>query len=141
MGKCDERGQIGYHAVMKLNEYAHRVGVNYKIAWRWWRTGTPDAYQTASGTVIVREPAETTARVPAHHHVVIYACVSAAEHRSNLESQAERLVAYCAAKGYHVHQVVQEIGSSVNDSRPRFLTLLADPMVETLDGSSGDGGR
>jgi putative resolvase len=117
---------------MKLSEYARRVGVNYKTAWRWWHAGTLDAYQTASGTVIVREPAEMTSRLPAHQHVAIYARVSAAENRPNLESQAERLVAYCAAKGYQVHQVVKEIGSGVNDSRPKFLKLLADPTVETL---------
>ncbi len=117
---------------MKLSEYARRVGVNYKTAWRWWHAGTLDAYQTASGTVIVREPAVTTSRLPAHQHVAIYARVSAAENRANLESQAERLVAYCAAKGYQVHQVVKEIGSGVNDSRPKVLKVLADPAVETL---------
>lgn len=87
---------------MKLSEYARRVGVNHKTAWRRWHAGTLDAYQTASGTVIVREPAETTSRLPAHQHVANYARVSAAENRPNLESQAERLVAYCAAKGYQV---------------------------------------
>src|SRR5262249_61586445 len=50
----------------------------------------------------------------------------------NLESQAERLVAYCAAKGYQVHQVVKEIGSGVNESRPRFLKLLADPAITVI---------
>ena len=117
---------------MKLSEYARRVGVNYKTAWRWWHAGTLDAYQTASGTVIVREPAEMTSRLPAYQHVAIYARVSEAEDRPNLESQAARLVAYCAAKGYQVHQVVKEIGSGVNDSRPKFLKLLSDPTVEKL---------
>jgi hypothetical protein len=27
-----------------------------------------------------------------------------------LQSQAERLITYCAAKGYQAHQVVKEIG-------------------------------
>ena len=95
---------------MKLSEYARRVGVNYKTAWRWWRAGKLDAYQAASGTVIVREPAETATPSAANHHVAIYVRVSAAENRPNLESQAERLITYCAAKGYQVHQVVQEFG-------------------------------
>jgi hypothetical protein len=30
-----KRGQIGYHAIMKLSAYARRVGVTYKTAWRW----------------------------------------------------------------------------------------------------------
>jgi predicted site-specific integrase-resolvase len=112
---------------MKLSEYARQVGVNYKTAWRWWRAGKLDAYQAASGTVIVREPATDT--VPARPRVAVYARVSAAENRPNLESQAERLVSYCAAKGYQVHQVVKEIGSGVNDSRPTFLKLLADSTI------------
>ena len=56
-------------------------------------------------------------------HVAIYARVSAAENRPNLESQAERLVAYCMAQGYQVVQVVKEIGSGVNDSRPKVLEV------------------
>lgn len=117
---------------MKLSEYARRVGVNYKTAWRWWRAGKLDAYQAASGTVIVREPAETATPSAANHHVAIYVRVSAAENRPNLESQAERLITYCAAKGYQVHQVVKEIGSGVNDSRPKFLKVLADPTIKVV---------
>jgi putative resolvase len=117
---------------MKLSEYARRAGVSYKTAWRWWHAGQLDAYQAASGTIIVREAANTARQPPDDQRVAVYARVSAAENRPNLESQAERLVAYCAAKGYQVHQVVQEIGSSVNDSRPKFLKLLADPTVTVI---------
>lgn len=117
---------------MKLSEYARRAGVSYKTAWRWWHAGQLDAYQAASGTIIVREAANTARQPPDDQRVAVYARVSAAENRPNLESQAERLVAYCAAKGYQVHQVVQEIGSGVNDSRPKFLKLLADPTVTVI---------
>jgi len=92
----DKRGHIGYHTVMKLSEYARRVGGNYKTAWRWWRAGNRDACQAASGTVIVREPAETATRSPANHPAAIDARVVAAENRPNLESQAERLIASAA---------------------------------------------
>jgi predicted site-specific integrase-resolvase len=95
--KTDKCGQIGYHADMKLSEYARGVGVNYKTAWRWWRAGKLDAYQAASGTVMVREPNHDAA--PGNRRVAVYARVSAAEHRPNPETQAERLVGYCAAKG------------------------------------------
>jgi putative resolvase len=117
---------------MKLSEYARRAGVSYKTAWRWWRAGQLDAYQAASGTVIVRDVAQTASRPPGGQRVAVYARVSATENRPKLESQAERLMAYCAAKGYQVHQVVREIGSGVNDSRPKFLKLLADPLVTLI---------
>ena len=54
--------------------------------------------------------------------VAIHARVSSSEKKSNLESQAERLIAYCTAKGYQVAKVIKEIGSGVNDSRPKFLS-------------------
>ena len=58
--------------------------------------------------------------------VAIYARVSSHEHQANLDRQAERLLSYCAAKGYQVSKVVQEIASGVNDSRPKLLALLED---------------
>jgi predicted site-specific integrase-resolvase len=108
------------------------MGVSYKTAWRWWRAGRLDAYQAATGTVIVREPAPAPTHPPVAEGVAVYARVSAAENRPHLEGQAERLVAYCAAKGYQVHQVVKEVGSGVKDSRPKFLKLLADPSITVI---------
>ena len=61
--------------------------------------------------------------------VAVYARVSSAENKSHLDSQAERLVAYCAARGYPVAKVVKEVGSGINDSRPKFLALLADQGI------------
>ena len=40
---------------MKLSQYAKQVGVSYKTAYRWYRAGTLDAYQTATGIIIVRD--------------------------------------------------------------------------------------
>src|SRR5579883_2296221 len=42
---------------------------------------------------------------------------------------AEQLVAYCVAKGY---QVVKEVGSGVNESRPKFLSLLSDQSITLI---------
>ncbi len=117
---------------MKLSEYARRAGISYKTAWRWWQAGQLDAYQASSGTIIVREPVATAPQRAGIQQVAVYARVLGAENRPNLASQAERLVAYCAAKGYQVHQVVQEFGSGVNDSRPKFLKLLADPSITVI---------
>ena len=124
----DKRGQICYHAVMKLSEYARRG--------RELQDGVALVAGREAGRVSGCQRHHHCARrrrngqpPPLWQRVAIYARVSAAENRPNLESQAERLIAYCAAKGYQVHQVVQEIGSGVNDSRPKFLKLLADPSI------------
>src|SRR5262249_42545239 len=107
---------ICYHAVMKLSEYARQL----------------DAYQAASDTIIVLETIQAVSRSLDVRQVAVYARVSAAETRPHLERQAEQLVAYCAAKGYQVYQVVKEIGSGVNDSRPKFLKLLVDPASTVI---------
>jgi putative resolvase len=58
--------------------------------------------------------------------------VSNAENRKNLESQAERVSAFCAARGWIVSKVVKECGSGVNDQRPLFLALLADTSITQI---------
>ena len=64
--------------------------------------------------------------------VAVYARVSSAENRKNLESQAERVSAFCAARGWQVAKVVKECGSGVNDQRPQFLALLADTSISHI---------
>ncbi len=39
---------------------------------------------------------------------------------------------YCAAKGYRVASVVKEIGSGVNDARPKLIKLLTDLSVTLI---------
>ena len=118
---------------MKRSAYARRVGVNDKTARRRWRAGKLDASQVATGMVMVREPAEPAIPSPANHHVAISARVSAAEKRPHLESQAERLITYCSDKGSQAHQVVNEIGSGVTESRPTRLKMLAEPALRADD--------
>ncbi len=64
--------------------------------------------------------------------VVVYTRVSANENRPNLDAQAERLCAYCTAKGWKVVKVVKEVGSGVDDGRKKLLALLADPTVTVI---------
>src|SRR5258708_9743129 len=114
---------------MKLSQYAKQRGISYSIALRGWHQGTLGGYQAPSGTIIV----ETERSQPApEERVAIYARVSSAEHRENLERQAERLKQYCTARGYQVVKLVKEVGSGVNDSRPKLLSLLRDPMITRL---------
>lgn len=114
---------------MKLSEYARQNGISYKTAWRWWRDGKLPGKQMPSGTVILNtphEPASTPQRI------VIYVRVSSTENRANLETQAERVGAYCTARGYQIQQIVKEVGSGLNEHRPKFLALLADPTVRHI---------
>jgi len=115
---------------MKLSQYAKKVGVTYRTAFRWWQNGDIKGYQLPSGTIVVTEGEAPQARPDGQ--VAIYARVSSHEHRANLDRQAERLEDYCAAKGYQVSKVVKEIGSGVNDNRAKFLALLENQQVRTI---------
>lgn len=112
---------------MKLSDYAKQQGVRYETAWRWFRDGKIQGRRVGEHTILIDEPARTANPVKAT--TVVYTRVSSAENKANLDTQAERLVAYCAARGYQVSRVVKEIGSGINDNRPKFLALLADPRV------------
>jgi putative resolvase len=114
---------------MKLSQYAKQQGISYRTALRWFRAGTIKGYQAPTGTIIVTESEGTPAR---SEKVAIYARVSSPEHRENLERQATRLADYCAARGYQVAQVVTEVASGVNDSRPKLLALLKDRSVTRI---------
>jgi putative resolvase len=115
---------------MKLSQYAKKVGVTYRTAFRWWQNGDIKGYQLPSGTIVVTEGEER--QESRTGQVVIYARVSSHQQRANLERQAERLEDYCAAKGYQVSRVVKEIGSGVNDNRAKFLALLEDQRIHTI---------
>jgi putative resolvase len=114
---------------MKLSAYAKQLGISYHTAWRMWQRGELSAEQLPSGTVIVHVPSKPSA---GPQKVAVYARVSSAENRKNLDSQAERVAAFCAAKGWQVAKVVKECGSGVNDQRPQFLALLADTSISHI---------
>jgi putative resolvase len=111
---------------MKLSTYAKQLGISYSTAWRMWKRGEIAGYQLVSGTVIVNQPEQES---HVSRKVAIYARVSNSENKQNLDAQAERLVAWCTMQGWTGMQVVKEYGSGVNDHRPRFLALLADPSI------------
>ncbi len=114
---------------MKLSDYAKQQGVRYETAWRWFRDGKIQGRRVGAHTILIDEAISAPAPAPSDQATAVYTRVSSAENTSNLDGQAERLVAYCTVRGYRVSKVVKEIGSGVNDNRPKFLALLADPSV------------
>ena len=115
---------------MKLSDYAKSLGVCYKTAWIMGQRGELDAYQLPSGTIVVKN--HTNSEQSKFVKVAIYCRVSSAENKPNLESQAERLLAYCCAKGYSIVRIVKEVGSGVNDNRRKLIKLLRQqPTVKS----------
>src|SRR6266568_2225435 len=113
---------------MRLSQYAKHMNITYKTAYRWWEKGLLDAYQLPTRTIIVREP---VAQQPAAK-VALYARVSSADQKVDLERQIQRLRDYAAAKGYNVSKEVVELASGLNDSRPKLAKLLTDTTIGTI---------
>jgi len=118
---------------MRLTDYSKKLGVSYKTAWRLFHNGhIPGAYQLPTGTIIVPEAEQSHIGNDTPPTVAVYGRVSSSQNKDNLDSQCERLVQYCTARGYHIARVVKEIGSGVNDQRKKFLSLLEDTDVQII---------
>ena len=76
---------------MKLSAYAHQIGVAYRTAFRWFKSGQIQGRQMATGTILITEPTEAPSSQTHPMKVAIYTRVSAVENKANLEGQAKRL--------------------------------------------------
>ena len=95
---------------MKLIDYAHKMGISYKTAWRWYKAGEIQGKQMDTGTILVLE--EDAVSSQPSEKVAVYARVSSAENTPNRDSQAERLVAYCLAKGFRCPKWSKKLGQA-----------------------------
>lgn len=116
---------------MKLSDYAKANNLTYRTAWNHWKSGKLNGRQLHTGTIVIDSAEDSKVRTPSNS-VVIYCRVSSSENKNNLEAQASRLEDYCAAKGYMVSRVVNEVGSGINDSRPKLLDLMDDNSFSVL---------
>ena len=117
---------------MKLSSCAKKLEIHYNTAYRLFKRGQIAGYQLPTGTVIIEEPVDQTEkRALRPQFVAVYARVSSTENK-NLDTQAERLITWCNARGWSVGKVVKECGSGINDQRPKFLALLANRDIHRI---------
>jgi putative resolvase len=114
---------------VKLAEWARRNGVHPQTAYRWFREGIMPvpARRLPSGTIMVE-----VADAAQQGHVVVYARVSSADQRADLDRQVARVTAWVTGQDLAVSRVVTEVGSALNGRRKKFLGLLRDPNVTTI---------
>ena len=60
---------------------------------------------------------------------VVYARVSSADQKSDLDRQVARVTEWATSQEMQVDRVVTEVGSALNGHRRKFLALLRDPSV------------
>lgn len=114
---------------LKLSEYAKLHSVTYTTAWKWFKDGKiPNAKQMPTGTVVIFDEQLNDVE----EYTIIYCRVSSSKNKSNLETQAERLVKFCEANGWIINQVVKECASGLNENRPKLLKILSERKATRL---------
>lgn len=108
-----------------LKDYARDHGIKYRAAWNRYKQGKiTSAFKDEFGKILIPED-----KPDRPLKVVCYARVSSSQNKANLETQAERIVHFANLSGLPVHSIVKEIGSGLNDKRPKLLKILND--IET----------
>ena len=111
----------------KISKYAKIQGLTYRTVWNWVKAGKVKYETDSTGHIWILEDDTKKDKVYA-----VYARVSSSENKKNLDTQADRLISYCNAKGYKVEKVVKEIGSGLNDYRPKLEKLLLDTKIDVI---------
>jgi excisionase family DNA binding protein len=118
--------------LLRPREVCQRLGISYSTLSRWVREGRIRAVRTAGGKY--RVPESEVRRIaeglPISREVraVIYARVSSADQRSDLERQIEYLTQYCSSRGYRVIDILSDVASGLKTDR-RGLQKLFDYVV------------
>ena len=116
---------------MNLREWALRQGIHPQTAYRWFRQGKLPVPATKMGKLILVGDLEAPA-APGPGRTAIYARVSSADQKADLDRQVARVLSWATEHGLSVDQVVAEVGSALNGQRRKFLALLKDKTVGTI---------
>ena len=90
---------------MRLSEWAKREGVSYITAWRWWNEGKFPVPARKVGKLILVDVPE-----PGQGRTVVYARVSSASQKPDLDGQIARVVAWCGRQHLPVDGTVTGSG-------------------------------
>jgi len=111
--------------LLRPKEACQLLGISYSTLLRWIREGKIRAVMTEGGKYRipyseVKKYLERREEIRA----VIYARVSSANQKEDLERQINYLTNYATAKGYKVVEVLKDIASGLNTQRKGLLKLL-----------------
>ena len=109
---------------VKLSEYAKMLGLKYQAVWLKYKRGQIKNTKFDNNRVYVCIDEDEIFPIKGGNKVAIYARVSDNASKDNLNRQVKRLTEYATMRGYKIVKVVKEIGSGVNDHRPKLEKLL-----------------
>lgn len=115
---------------MNLAALAQRNGIARVTAYRWFRAGRlPVPARRVGWLILVDEP---IIGAGARTRTAVYARVSSAAQKSDLDRQVARVTVWATAEQISVDQVVVEVGSALNGHRRKLLALLRDPTISQI---------
>lgn len=107
----------------KLSNYAKKFGVTYRTAWdRFKRGQIVGAYMDNTGHICIPVPVLDNKII--FKNAALYARVSNNDAKENLERQLERIQNFATSNGFITKLSIKEIGSGLNDNRPKLISLL-----------------
>ncbi|WP_204080547.1 IS607 family transposase [Mycobacterium riyadhense] len=115
---------------MNLAAWAERNGVARVTAYRWFHGGQlPVPARKVGRLILVDAPAGQVGR---RGRTAVYARVSSADQKADLDRQVARVTAWATEQQIPVDKVVTVVGSALNGHRRKFLALLGDPTVTLI---------
>ncbi|MGH3556573.1 IS607 family transposase [Mycobacterium sp.] len=115
---------------MNLVAWAERDGVAWVTAYRSLRAGLlPVPPRRVGRLVLVDEP---TREAVQSRRTPVYARVSSADQKTDLDRQVARVTGWATAQQISVNKVVTEVGSVLNGHRRKFPAVLRDPTVTRI---------
>ena len=111
------------YKILKLSQYAKLNAISYQTAHNRFKNNKIEgAYQDEFTSIFVKTPIEE--KLINNKEVIIYSRVSSSKNKSNLLSQSNRLQDYAIKHGYKIIDVIEEIGSGLNDDRKKLNKIL-----------------
>jgi predicted site-specific integrase-resolvase len=108
---------------MNLAVWAERNAAARVTAYRWFHAGLlPVPAQRVGRLILVNDAAAEMAR---HGRAAVYARVSSADQKADLDRQVARVTGWATAEQIPVDKVVSEVGSALNGHRRKFLRCCA----------------
>jgi predicted site-specific integrase-resolvase len=112
---------------VNLAGWAKKRGISRATAYAWFRAGELQVpARKVGGLILVGEHGD----VPAGRvKTIVYARVSSADQRRDLDRQVARVTRWAMSQEHLVDEVVTEVGSALGGHRRKFLRLLRGPAV------------
>jgi predicted site-specific integrase-resolvase len=119
-----------YSDDVNLKEWAASQGISYATARSWYRAGKlPVPARKVGGLVLVGD----LASIPlSPGQTVVYARVSSAGQRPDLDRQVARVTEWATSRNVAVDRVVTEVGPALDGKRREFVDLLRDRSVTVI---------